>query len=458
MSQYLPDTGTSAEIERHDQLIEFFSAAAKPRSRWGIGTEYEKVAVRVEDGRAVPYSGPRGIERLLEGLADRYGWEKVSEQEHIVALQRDGASITLEPGGQVELSGEVCDSVHCAQAEFARHIDEIVTIGDDLGIAFLGLGMQPLSRMSEIERVPKQRYRIMGPHMQRVGTLGQHMMTQTATVQVNLDYGDEADAMTKMRVGMGLAPLLGAMFANSPLSDGDLNRFLSYRSYIWTRTDPARSGLLPFVFRSSAGFEDYVQYALDVPMYFIVRDGRWYDMTAHTFRDFLAHGHDGHRATLSDWNSHLTTLFPEVRMKGYIELRSMDSQSPELMLAVPALAKGIFYEPDCLLAAWDLVKAWSWEERNEVYHAVPREALKARVRRVPLADLARELVSIAAESLRRQNDLDAAGRNEAMYLQPLEDLVRRGVCPADTIVEQWMGAWRQEVSQLIEGSSYRIAA
>ncbi len=458
MSQYVPDTGVAEEIRHRDQLLAYFTAAEKPRERWRIGTEYEKVAVRVSDGHAVPFLGPHGIEALLGRMAERYGWKPVVEDGRTVALGGPKASITLEPGGQLELSGEVCDSIHCARAEFAQHIDQIVTIGDELGIAFLGLGMQPISRLDEIEMVPKRRYRIMGPHMERVGTLGLRMMKQTATVQVNMDYGSEADAMMKMRVGMGLAPLLTAMFANSPLCDGRLNKFMSFRGHVWTDTDPARCGLLPFIFRSSAGFEDYVEYALGVPMYFIVRDGEWFDMTAHTFGDFLQHGFRGHRATMSDWNSHLTTLFPEVRLKGYIELRSVDSQSPELMLAVPALAKGVFYDDDCLLAAWDLVKSWNWDERVALYHAAHREALRARVRGIALAELARELLDIAVAGLERQRVLNAQGDDESLYLERLEDLVKGGICPAEIVVRKWTGEWDGDVARLVAGSSYRIAA
>ncbi len=458
MSQYVPDTGVAEEIRHRDQLLAYFTAAEKPRERWRIGTEYEKVAVRVSDGHAVPYSGPHGIEALLGRMAERYDWKPVKEDGRTVALNGPKAAITLEPGGQLELSGEVCDSIHCARAEFAQHIDQIVTIGNELGIAFLGLGMQPISRLDEIELVPKRRSRIMAPYMERVGTLGLRMMKQTATVQVNMDYGSEADAMMKMRVGMGLAPLLTAMFANSPLCDGRLNGYMSFRGHIWTDTDADRCGLLPFVFRSSAGFEDYVDYALGVPMYFIVRDGEWFDMTAHTFADFLQHGFQGHRATMSDWNSHLTTLFPEVRLKGYIELRSIDSQSPELMLAVPALAKGIFYDDDCLLATWDLVKAWSWDERLALYHAAHREALRARVRGIALAELARELLDIAEVGLERQRVLNAQGDDESLYLERLEDLVKRGTCPAEIVVQKWTGEWDRDVARLVAGSSYRIAA
>jgi glutamate--cysteine ligase len=458
MSQYVPETSPAVEIEKRDQLVGFFEAAGKTRENWRIGTEYEKVAVRVRDGRAVTFYDAHGIEALLVRLAERYGWERVLENDRVVALSGHKAAITLEPGGQLELSGEVCDSVHCAQAELSRHIDEIVTVGSEMGIAFLGLGMQPVSRVEEIAFVPKKRYRIMAPYMQRVGSLGLRMMAQTATVQVNLDYAGESDALEKIRVGMGLVPILTAMFANSPLSDGDLNGYLSFRGHIWTRTDPARCGLLPFVFGPDAGFEDYVDYALDVPMYFIVRDGEWFDMTSQTFRDFLKSGHRGHRATMADWSSHLTTLFPEVRLKSYIELRSADSQSPELMLAVPALAKGIFYESDCLLAAWDLVKRWTWDERMELYHAAHREALGARLHRTSLADLARELLDIATVGLQRQRALNARGEDESVYLRNLGELVRRGVCPAEIIVGKWSGEWDHEIARLIEASSYRTAA
>ncbi len=457
MSQYVPQA-ESPEIARREQLVEYFTAAAKPREQWRIGTEYEKVAVRRGDGRAVPYSGPRGIEALLKRLADDYGWEPLEEDGHIVALQGNKAAITLEPGGQVELSGELCESVHCAAAEFTEHISQIVTVGDQLDIAFLGLGMQPVTRVSEFELVPKRRYGIMWPHMARVGTLGQRMMTQTATVQVNLDYGSEADAMLKLRVGLATAPLLTAMFANSPLCDGDLNGFASFRGHIWTATDRARCGLLPFAFKPSAGFDDYVEWALDVPMYFIVRGGTWFDMTASSFRHFLANGHQGHRATMADWAVHLTTLFPEARLKGYLELRSVDSQAPELMLAVPALAKGLFYDDDCLLAAWDLVKPWSWEERVQLWHAVHRQGLQARIRRLSVAELARELVSIAVAGLSRQALRNAAGDDESIYLERLEHLVRRGRCPADAVIERWIGEWHSDVHQLVAGSSYRIAA
>ncbi len=456
MSQYVADRAAPVPLEHYEQLVSYFEAACKPRTSWRIGTEYEKVAVRAANGRALPFTN--GIEEVLRRLADRYDWDPIVEDGRIVALHGAAAAITLEPGGQLELSGEQCESVHCARREFAEHVHQIITVGEELGVAFLGLGMQPVSTLDEIEWVPKRRYRIMAPHMLRVGSLGQRMMKQTATVQVNLDYASERDAMTKLRVGMGLCPLLTAMFANSPLSDGRPNGFLSFRAHIWTDTDPARCGLLPFVFQPTCGFSDYVEYALDVPMYFVVRNGRWIDMTAVTFRRFWREGYAGERATVTDWGAHLTTLFPETRLKGYIEVRSIDSQEPDLMLAPPALLKGIFYEEDCLLAAWDLVKGWSWEERLELYHAVHRQALAATIRGITVRELARELLVIAEEGLQRQGQLDAAGESEAMYLERVRDLVRRGRCPAELVLEKWNGAWDGDVRRLVAGTAYRTAS
>jgi len=456
MSQYLDDRSAAVAVEAYDQLVAYFESAYRKPSEWRIGTEYEKVAVRVSNGKAVPFTG--GIEEILRRLADRYPWRPLLEDGRVVALQGDRASITLEPGGQLELSGEQCDSVHCAKVEFAEHVRQIVSVSADLGVAFLGLGMQPISTLDEIEWVPKKRYGIMAPYMLKVGKLGQRMMKQTATVQVNIDYGDERDAMRKMRIGMGVSPLLTAMFANSPLSDGDLNGFMSFRAHIWTDTDPDRCGLLPFAFSNSGGFSDYVDYALDVPMYFIVRDGEWTDMTAYTFRRFWKEGVNGHRATMSDWNAHLTTLFPEWRLKRYIEVRSVDSQSPELMLAVPALIKGVFYDNDCLEGAWDLVKRWALEERVALQNAVNRQALRARIHGIEVKELALELLEIGRIGLERQNVLDGEGENESRYLERLVEQVRRGLCPADLVIEKWKGTWQQAPWRLVEGSSYHVAA
>lgn len=450
MSQYVTNPAEEVPIESYEELVSYFERACKPRPQWRIGTEYEKVGVRCADGTAAPFTG--GIEEVLRRMAERFGWTPVEEHGRVIALQSERASITLEPGGQLELSGEQWRDVHEAAAEFREHVRQVVQIGRELGLAFLGLGMQPVSRVEEIEWVPKQRYRIMAPYMEKVGSLGHRMMKQTATVQVNIDYSSEQDAMAKLRLGHALAPLLNAIFANSPLADGDLNGYLSFRGHVWTDTDPQRCGLLPFVFSREPSFADYVNYALDVPMYFIVRGDRWIDMTAFTFRQFWQHGWNDERPTLADWNAHLTTLFPEARMKRYIEIRSVDSQPPELMLAVPALVKGIFYDNDGLLAAWDLVKAWRWEERLELYHAVHRQALHARIRGLELRELARELCDIAEYGLDRQRSPN--GESEAMYLEQIRDMVRRGRCPAERVIEKWMGPWNREPAKLVQGLAY----
>lgn len=440
-----------------DQLIEQLQRAGKPRDRWRIGTEYEKVGVVRATGKAAPFSGARGIEAVLRGLAERFGWEPKEEDGRVVALARAGASVTLEPGGQLELSGEQCATIHCTHEELATHVREVVSVGSDLGIAFLGVGIQPVSRLDEIEWVPKQRYRIMGPYMTRVGTLGQRMMKQTATVQANIDYSDERDAMMKLRVGMGIAPLINAMFANSSVSEGDLNRYMSFRGHIWTDTDNARCGILPFAFRDHASFAHYVEWALDVPLYFILRDGRYITdgVTGVPFRRFMAEGLAGHRATLDDWNLHLTTLFPEVRLKGYVELRSADSQPPERMLALPALVKGIFYTADCLDAAWDLVKRWSFEERTALMRDVHREALQARARGIKVLELARELYAVGEEGLRRQAAVDRAGRDERVYLERMGEQLALGRSPARVIAEKWIGNWDRRVERLVEYAEYR---
>ena len=433
-------------IEKSTELEAYFHDAGKPFDRWRVGTEYEKVGIDRNTGQAIPYYGKRGVEHILRELIERFGWEPEEQDGHIIALTRDKAQITLEPGGQIELSGEPCDNIHCTYAEFTQHIRELLEVTEPLGIIFLGLGMQPVSRLDQIEWVPKQRYRIMAPYMLKVGKLGQRMMKQTATVQANIDYGDEKDAMAKFRTGMGLAPILIAMFANSPICDGQLNGYRSFREHIWTDTDRNRSGLLKFAFLP----------ALDVPMYFIIRNKHYIDMTHLTFRQFLQYGHNGERATIEDWGDHLTTLFPETRIKRYIEIRSVDSQPPDLMPALSALVKGSFYDRDCLQAAWDLVKGWTWDERMQAYVDSHVDALAARVRRYSLLDLAKELLEIAWEGLRRQNQVNDLGDDETIYLKPLKNLLDVGKCPADILLEKWEGELHHDIRRLIAYTAYKL--
>ncbi|HEY2986449.1 MAG TPA: glutamate--cysteine ligase [Candidatus Binatia bacterium] len=445
-----------SNIRNPQELEAFFHNSGKPRSKWRVGTEYEKIGIRRDSAKAISYSGPGGVEAILKALIEEYNWQPIEEEGHIIALERGNAQITLEPGGQIELSGEPCETIHCTHAEFTQHITELLEVSKRMNVIFLGLGIQPVSTLEEIEWVPKKRYRIMGPYMLKVGTLGQRMMKQTATVQANIDYSDEKDAMAKFRTGMGLAPLITAMFANSPISEGRLNGFKSFRGHIWTDTDKSRAGLLRFAFDPSVSFAHYVEYALDVPMYFIRRNGDYIDFTGIPFRHFLTRGHLGHTATMEDWELHLTTLFPEVRIKRYMEVRSADSQPPELMPALAALIKGTLYDSDCLQAAWDLVKDWSWDERMQFYHDSHREALAARLRRYAAADLAQELIQIAWEGLRRQGAVNENGDDETIYLKPLRDLVAQKKCPADLIIEKWEGELHHDIKKLIDYSAYRL--
>lgn len=460
MSDYIADeTGPdAAPIESVEQLLEHFARGAKSRSEFRVGTEYEKVAVDRHTGAAIPFSGRRGVESVLRGMADRYGWEPHEEEGRIIALSGGKGEITLEPGGQIELSGKAYETLHEADDELREHVRQVVSIADELDVAFLGLGIQPFSKLEDIEWVPKKRYAIMGPYMRKVGSMGQRMMKQTATVQVNLDYESEADAMQKMRVATGIGPILNALFANSPISDGKPNGYLSYRGHIWTDTDNTRAGILPFVFSPRAGFEDYVEWALGVPMYFVKRRSVYHDLTGIPFRKFWKEGVNGLRATVGDFALHLSTLFPEVRLKTYIELRMVDSQPPESMLGLSAIAKGILYEPDCMLGAWDLVKDWSYEERLRLNDAVHRTALATPVRRYRVQDLARELVDIAEEGLRRQDRRNARDENETIYLERARDHARRGKCPAELVLERWNAGVPRDAADLVELTAYRLPA
>jgi len=448
----------SQPIESVDQLVEEFHAASKPRSAWRVGTEYEKLAVDQATGRAAGFGGASGIEAVLRALADEFGWTPKEEAGHVVALRRGNTSITLEPGGQVELAGEVCETLHCTRKELATHLAELGAVGRRLGIAFLGLGVQPVSTLAEIGLVPKARYGIMAPYMERVGTLGLRMMKQTATVQANIDFDGEDDAMRKIRVGNRLAPVLNAMFANSCVLEGGLTRRKSFRGHVWTDTDDARSGLLPLAFGEAGGFDAYVDWALDVPMYFTVRDGGYVrTVTGVPFRRYLAEGAAGERATLDDWHLHLTTLFPEIRLKGYIEFRSADAPPPRLVLALPALVKGLYYERDCLDAGWDVVKGWALNDCREALDEASRMALRGRLGRHSIGDFAREVCDIAFEGLRRQGALDDTGRDESVYLEPLLEMVAAGRTPADETIELWNGPWRGEVARLVEHAAIRGA-
>jgi glutamate--cysteine ligase len=452
----------SGLVDTKEDLIRYFESGAKPRAQWRVGTEYEKIAVDAATGKAVPYSGPNGVERMLRELVDRFGWEAGEEENgHLLALSRGPSRVTLEPGAQIELSGEQCETIHCAHREFSQHVAELIDVGHSHGATLLGLGMTPVSRIDEIELLPKHRYHIMYPYMARRGHLGQRMMKQTAGVQANLDYSSEADAMRKFRVAMGIVPLLYAMFANSPLADGGLNGYQSFRGHIWTDTDPDRCGMLEFAFNQSASFEDYTDYALDVPMYFIIRDHKYVDLTRPpgiTFRQYMQRGFGKERATIEDWGDHLTTIFTEVRLKKYIEGRTADSQPPALMLALPALFKGILYSDDCIDGAWDLVKRWSFRERLDINHASHKAGLEARAGKATLKDLSIDLLNIASTGLQRQKALNERDEDETIYLWRLMDQVRSGYSQAALTINNWKGRWNYDVKRLVEGTSYEAEA
>lgn len=427
------------------QLFAFLAAGGKPRAQWGVGVELEKLVIDAATGEAAGYAR---IARLLERLADAGGWEKVYEDGRIIALKGPGSSVTLEPGGQLELSGRLCTDLFCSHGDFAGHVRQATAIASDLGLTFLGLGTQPFSTLEQIAWVPKSRYAIMGPYMLRSGDMGQRMMKQTAGIQVNLDYLDEADCFAKLRLGQALAPLLYALFANAPLLDGNPSGFLSARGEIWRRTDPDRCGLLPFLFRETAGFADYVEFALDVPMYFIRRADHFIDMTAErfTFRRYLADGFAGERATLADWDLHLSTLFTEVRLRPQIEVRSMDSLPPALSMAPGALLKGLFYDDDAVAAAWTLCRPQSPDELETTLQASWRQGLRTPWRNGTLRELAKDCLAIARDSLSRQRRCAAC--DEGIFLDGIDEIASSGTTLAELLLAGWSGERASKLDQL----------
>jgi glutamate--cysteine ligase len=456
MSDYIVDTdGPDSEpLETIDQMVAHILRGAKPESEWVVGTEVERVGVDAATAEAIPFSGPRGVEAILRGMCEEFGWSPVLEEGRVIGLSRGDADITLEPGGQIELAGQPFRSLHEGAAELAAHGAELSAVAASLGVRFVGLGIQPVTKLDEIEWVPKERYGIMGPYMGQVGTLGQRMMKQTATVQVNLDFASEADAIEKMRVGVGIGPILNAMLANSSISEGRLNGYLSYRGHVWTDTDAARCGILPFLFAEGAGVVDYVEWALDAPMYFVKRDGDYLDLTGVPFRRFWQEGAAGTRAMVGDFALHLSTLFPEVRLKTWLELRMADSPPPDSLLALSAIAKGLLYEDDCRQAAWDLVKGWELSLRLELLETVARAGFAARAGRHSIGDLAAELLRIAEEGLRRLDRRDGRTASEADFLERTIHRVQRRRSAAEEVAELWQVGGAGRARALVDFSAY----
>ncbi len=437
-------------IESRDSLVRYLERGSKPKADWRIGTEHEKFVYDPRTMKPVGYEGRPGIRALLEGMR-RFGWEPVKEGDAIIGLTQDLASISLEPGGQFELSGAPLKSVHDTCAEVNTHQEQVREIANELGAGVLGLGYAPTWTLDDVPQMPKGRYGIMRRYMPKVGGYGLEMMFRTCTVQVNLDFSSEADMVKKFRVGLALQPVATALFANSPFREGRPNGFLSYRSHIWTDVDNARSGMLPFVFEDGFGFEQYVDYALDVPMYFVYRNGKYIDVAGKSFRDFLA-GRiaelKGVVPTMADWADHLTTIFPEVRLKHFLEMRGADGGSWRRICGLPALWVGLYYDQVALDAAWDLVKDWSAEERQAMRDAVPRLAFNTPFRGRTLRDLARDMLEISTAGLRRRAREDAIGTTEEGFLQPLVELVERGHTRAEELLRKYEGPWKRDLAPI----------
>ncbi len=447
-------------IETRDQLIAPMAKGEKPREAWRIGTEHEKLVYCTSDHHAPSYTEPGGIRDLLKALED-YGWTPVNEigadgASNVIALSGSDGAVSLEPAGQLELSGAPLENLHQTCAETGRHLDQVKAIGAKTGKGFLGLGMWPDKTREELPIMPKGRYEIMLRHMPRVGTMGLDMMLRTCTIQVNLDYSSEADMVKKFRTSLALQPLATALFANSPFTEGKPNGYLSYRSHIWTDTDPARTGMLGFVFEDGFGYDRYAEYMLDVPMYFVYRDGKYIDASGLSFRDFLKGELSvlpGELPTQSDWVDHLSTAFPEVRLKSFLEMRGADGGPWNKICALPALWVGLLYDQTALDSAWDLVKDWDMDGREALRSAVPKLGLDSPI---PgggtLKDIAAEVLAISRAGLNARGRLNTSGDNESGFLNPLDDIVRTGKVPAQVLLDKFHGEWGGDLSRVYEES------
>jgi glutamate--cysteine ligase len=451
-----PSNVKESPITDHRELVEYLSSGARPESDWTIGTEHEKFGFRLDDLRPPTWDGPQGIEAMLKGLM-RFGWQPFEEHGKLIALLKDGASVTLEPAGQLELSGAMLQDIHETCRETNQHLREVKTVSEELGLGFLGMGFQPKWRREDMPWMPKGRYKIMRDYMPKRGNLGLDMMTRTCTVQVNLDFSSEADMVKKFRVSLALQPIATALFADSPFTEGKPNGFLSYRSHIWTDTDPDRTGMLDFVFEDGFSFERYVDYLLDVPMYFSYRDGEYIDLSGQSFRKFLRGelaALPGQLPTMKDWADHMTTAFPEVRLKKYLEMRGADGGPWNRLCALPAFWVGLLYDGEALDAAWDLVKDFSMDERNALRDGVPRHALKLPFRGATVRELALEALKIAGEGLKRRNRLNASGTSEAVFLEPLVEFALANETPAERKLALYHGAWKGSVDPVFKEFAY----
>ena len=452
----MADTGAGERPLTIDDLTAVLAGGCKPKDQWRIGAEHEKFGFVKADLRRPSYDEPSGIRAMLTGL-QRFGWTPVEEGGHLIALERGGASVSLEPGGQFELSGAPLEDMHQICDETGRHLMEVKMVADEIGLGFLGLGFDPLWARADIPIMPKGRYDIMRAYMPKVGSLGLDMMLRTCTIQANLDYASEADMALKFRASLALQPIATALFANSPFTEGKPNGFLSARANVWTDTDPDRTGMLDFVFQDGFGFETYAQYALDTPMYFVKRDGRYIDASGQSFRDFMEGrlpALPGELPTLKDWGDHLTTLFPEVRLKTYLEMRGADGGPWSRICALPALWAGILYEDASLNAAWDLCKHWDVEDHERLRRDVTRLGLKAEVAGRSVRDVAVDMVAIARDGLKARNRLSGGLVDERGHLAELEEIADSGVTPAERLLELYHGRWEGDPARIYAEFAY----
>lgn len=454
----IPQSG-GGPIEHHDQLAEYLEKGCKPKADWRIGTEHEKFGYLKDTLEPLPYDGPRSVRAVLEGLRDRHGWNPISEAGHIIGLEKDGANVSLEPGGQLELSGAPLETIHQTCDEVNEHLKQVKDVADDLNVGFIGLGAAPIWSHEDMPMMPKGRYRLMTNYMDKVGTMGKSMMYRTCTVQVNLDFSTEADMVQKMRVALALQPVAVALFANSPFFDGKPNGHKSWRSRVWRDLDAARTGMLPFVFEDGFGFEAWVQYALDVPMYFVYRDGKYIDALGQSFRDFLKGelpALPGEKPTLSDWADHLTTIFPEARMKKFIEMRGADGGPWRRLCALPAFWVGLMYDQTALDAAWDIAKTLDAETREALRVAASVDGLQAVAGGVKMSELAAEVLKISEAGLEARAMKGAGGLlpDETHFLNALKESIETGQVPADELMAKYNGEWDGDISKIYSEYSY----
>ncbi|MAC72021.1 MAG: glutamate--cysteine ligase [Rhodobacteraceae bacterium] len=454
----IPQSGEGF-IEKPEQMVEYLASGCKPKSDWRIGTEHEKFGYCKDTLKPIPYSGERSILTVLEGLRDEYGWAPILEAGNLIGLSKNGANVSLEPGGQLELSGAPLETIHETCDEVNTHLREVRLVADRVGVGFIGLGAAPTWNHEDMPVMPKGRYKLMTDYMDKVGSMGKSMMYRTCTVQVNLDFGSEADMVQKMRVALALQPVATALFANSPFFEGKPNGHQSWRSRIWRDLDADRTGMLPFVFEDGFGFEAWVDYALDVPMYFVYRDGKYLNALGQSFRDFLKGqlpALPGQIPTLGDWADHLTTIFPEARVKQFIEMRGADGGPWRRLCALPAFWVGLCYDQTTLDAAWDLVKDWDAETRENLRVAASQNGLNASVDGIELLALSKEVVALAHQGLESRARKGANGllANETHFLNALHDTLASGKSPADELIELYNTEWQQDVSPIFDAMSY----